>query len=121
MESNCESVHAVVAMALFITMFALMWYKKGRGLHLSLEPYYNRDKQHTNYIATIIHGYDEISTSMLRMNKTSIFGLCDLLKAKRLLCNTLHVSIKKQVAMFLHNVRNRVIRVKFLRYGETVS
>ena len=61
---------------------------------------------------------------MLRMRRASIFGLCDILEVKGLLFNTLHISVEKQMTMFLHgcyNVRNRVIRVNFLRSGETVS
>ena len=62
---------------------------------------------------------------MLRMEIASFFGLCNLLKAKRLLYNALHVSVEKQVTMFLHNVdhnmRNKIIGVNLLRSGETVS
>lgn len=61
---------------------------------------------------------------MLRIKIASFFGLCDLSKVKGLLYITLHVSLEDQVAKFLHiighNVRNRVIKVKFLRSKETI-
>ena len=125
MESNSEEEHATAAMAWFITFFIKTWHERRRGLNLTWEPYYNRDEIRTNYISRIIYESDESSISMLRMNRASFFGLCDLLKAKRLLYNTLHVSVEEQMAMFLHvvghNVRNRVIGINFLRSGETVS
>ena len=68
MESNFGDEYAPVVSAIGITIFVLTWYKR-RRLNLPLEPYYNREEQHENYISRIIYGFDEASTVMLRMKK----------------------------------------------------
>lgn len=79
-------------------------------------PCYNRDEQSTNYISRIIYGSDETSISMMRMNRASFFGLYDLQIAKKLLSDTLHVSIEEQAFML-----ESLIGVKFLLSRVTVS
>ncbi|XP_039129644.1 uncharacterized protein LOC120265748 [Dioscorea cayenensis subsp. rotundata] len=125
MDNQIDDESIVLAAATVVAIIALQWYSRRRGLNLPREPCYNRDQQRTNYISRIIHGSEEASIAMLRMKRVVFFGLCDLLKSKGLLYNTLHVSVEEQVAMFLHilghKVRNRVIGVNFLLSGETIS
>jgi hypothetical protein len=63
--------------------------------------------------------------SMLRMRRAPFFNLCNLLRERSLLRDTLHSSVEEQVAMFLHvvghNQRFRVIHQSFRRSMETVS
>ena len=81
MESNFEDEHVAVALVVTITSFVLTWYTR-RRLNFPLEPYYNRDEQHADYISKIIYGSNEASIAMLRMKRVSFYGLCDLLKSK---------------------------------------
>ncbi|GLT81146.1 hypothetical protein SLA2020_525490 [Shorea laevis] len=59
------------------------------------------------------------------MNWAAFNKLCDLLRTKGKLKNSGSVSVKKQVVMFLyilgHDKKNRVIKLDFIRSGETVS
>jgi hypothetical protein len=51
--------------------------------------------------------------------------LCQVLRERSLLRDTLHVCVEEQVAMFLntvgHNLKNRLVGTNFTRSGETVS
>ena len=57
--------------------------------------------------------------------KTPFFRLCDLLRARNLLRDSIYNSVEEQVAMFLHvvghNQRFRVIHQTWRRSVETVS
>jgi predicted chitinase len=61
---------------------------------------------------------------MLRMTKAPFFALCNLFRARSLVCDREGVTIEKQVVMFLHvvghNQRFRVIHQSFTRSIETV-
>uniref|UniRef100_A0A453JNE2 DUF8040 domain-containing protein n=1 Tax=Aegilops tauschii subsp. strangulata TaxID=200361 RepID=A0A453JNE2_AEGTS len=63
--------------------------------------------------------------NMLRLGRGPFFRFCKLFRDRKLLEDTIHLSIEKQVAMFLHivghNVRNRIIGGNFGRSGEVVS
>ncbi|WOL16608.1 hypothetical protein Cni_G25396 [Canna indica] len=62
---------------------------------------------------------------MIRMKRVTFFKLCDCLRERNLLHDTLNVTLEEQVAVFLHivghNVRNRVVGHNFMRSEETVS
>lgn len=62
---------------------------------------------------------------MLRMRRAPFFRLCNLLRGKDLLRDTIHSSVEEQLAMFLHvvghNQRFRVIHQSWRRSVETVS
>jgi predicted chitinase len=63
--------------------------------------------------------------NMLRMRRAPFFNLCNLLRDKHLLRDTINSFVEEQVAMFLHvaghNQRFRVIHQNFRRSMETVS
>ncbi|XP_072150119.1 protein ALP1-like [Setaria viridis] len=63
--------------------------------------------------------------NMLRMRRAPFFRLCNLLRGRDLLRDTIHSSVEEQVAMFLHvvghNQRFRVIHQSWRRSVETVS
>lgn len=63
--------------------------------------------------------------SMLRMRRTPFLTLCNQLRDRHLLRDSIHSSVEEQVAMFLHvvghNQRFRVIHQNFRRSIETVS
>jgi len=62
---------------------------------------------------------------MLRMRRAPFFRLCNLLRERNLLRDSIHSSVEEQVAMFLHvvghNQRFRVIHQSWRRSIETVS
>jgi predicted chitinase len=59
------------------------------------------------------------------MRRAPFFQLCNVLRARDLLSDSIHSSVEEQVAMFLHvvghNQRFRVIHQSFVRSIETVS
>ena len=59
MEPNSEDEYVAVAFVVFVTTFALVWYRRRRRLKLPRELYYNRDAHCTNYILRIINSSDE--------------------------------------------------------------
>jgi hypothetical protein len=61
-----------------------------------------------------IYNYDDVEyVNMLRMRRAPFFNLCNLLRQRNLLRDSIHSSVEEQVAMFLHvvghNQRFRVI------------
>ena len=62
--------------------------------------------------------------NMLRMRRAPFFNLCNLLRERSLLRDTIHSCIEEQVAMFLHvvghNQRFRVMHQTFRRSMETI-
>jgi hypothetical protein len=62
---------------------------------------------------------------MIRMRRAPFFQMCNLLRSRNLLRDSIHTSIEEQVAMFLHvvgyNQRFRVIHQNWRRSVETVS
>ena len=73
-----------------------------------------------------IYNFNDVEcVNMLRMRRTPFFQLCELLKSRNLLRDSIHSSVEEQVAMFLHvvghNQRFRVIHQSWRRSVETVS
>ena len=68
---------------------------------------------------------DDNCIRQLRKRKAVFWKLSSHLRDSGLLRDTIHVSVKEQLAMFLHtvghNLRNCVIALYFKRSGETVS
>ncbi|GJU90063.1 ALP1-like protein [Tanacetum coccineum] len=61
----------------------------------------------------------------IRMNRRAFKRLCEFLESKGGLCNSKHMLVDEQVAMFLdtltHNQKNKIIVNRFQRSGETIS
>nr|CAD1838348.1 unnamed protein product [Ananas comosus var. bracteatus] len=59
------------------------------------------------------------------MDAWTFFSLTDIMRDRNLLKDTLYVTIKEQLAMFLHTVghrpKNRIVKIEFIRSGETIS
>jgi hypothetical protein len=73
----------------------------------------------------LIYNYNDVEcVSMLRMRRAPFFRLCQLLRERNLLTDSLHSCVEEQVAMFLHivghNQRFRVVHVNWRRSIETV-
>jgi hypothetical protein len=89
------------------------------------EPYVNRDFERESYINSILCSEDEHCINQIRMRPISFFELCKILSEKNLVRETINVSIKEQVVIFLHtighNVRFRVASGRFHRLIEDHS
>lgn len=63
--------------------------------------------------------------SNLRMDKNTFGKLCSLLRQVGVLHDGKYVKVEEQVAIFLaiiaHHQKNRIVRFRFLRSGQTVS
>lgn len=59
------------------------------------------------------------------MHKGTLFWLAQIMRDSYLLKDTIHVSVKEQLAMFLHIIghksKNGVMRIEFIRSEETIS
>ncbi|KAA0032818.1 retrotransposon protein [Cucumis melo var. makuwa] len=73
----------------------------------------------------MIHELDLVCRQSTRMDRRTFAILCHLLRTVSGLSSTEIVDVEEMVAMFLHvlshDVKNRVIQRKFVRFGETVS
>ncbi|KAL4025168.1 hypothetical protein IC575_013546 [Cucumis melo] len=73
----------------------------------------------------MIHESDLVCRQSTRMDKQTFAILCHLLRNLPGLSSTKIVDVEEMVAMFLHvlahDLKNRVIQRKFVRFSETVS
>jgi hypothetical protein len=83
------------------------------------------DEERRRNLNLIYNCNDVECVNMLRMRRAPFFQLCNLLRERHLLRDSLHSCVEEQVAMFLHvvghNKRFRVIHQNWRRSVETVS
>jgi hypothetical protein len=88
-------------------------------------PIVDRDEKRIDFLNNQIYKDDMTCQRTLRLTRASFFGLCQVLRERSLLRDTVHICIEEQVAMFLitvgHNLRNRDVAAIFNRSGEPVS
>ena len=84
-----------------------------------------RHQTRLSYLDSIISNSDTECVNELRMDRRCFGLLCELLRTDGRIKNDGLVSVEEQVCMFLHilahHVKNRTIRGRFFRSGETVS
>ncbi|KAG8392001.1 hypothetical protein BUALT_Bualt01G0246200 [Buddleja alternifolia] len=84
-----------------------------------------RDYKRSLYLDGLIYESDKTCYEELRMDRFTFRRLCCMLQATGRLKETRNMTIDEQVAMFLHilahHLKNRTIKIHFLRSGETVS
>ncbi|XP_042485251.1 uncharacterized protein LOC122065513 [Macadamia integrifolia] len=93
------------------------------------DEYYQRRKKVIIFAATetqrIIGHTDRTCRNMIRMSRKAFFNLCQVMRAKGLLYDTINVQVEEQVVIFLyaigHNFKNRVLLHLFGHKGETIS
>nr|XP_051206930.1 uncharacterized protein LOC127322024 [Lolium perenne] len=99
--------------------------KRKRRPRISYGPMHERDRMRIDYLTSKIWHSDVTCINMLRFNRASFFRLCEIMRERQLLENTVHLCVEQQVAMFLHtighNVRNRVVSTNFGRSFSTTS
>ena len=118
---SCAAYVAYCMVTLFITSRLL----RNKRKRITYGPMEERDKSRIDYLNKQIYKDDTQCTKMIRLKREPFFRLCQLLRDRTLLRDTIHVCIEEQVAMFLntvgHNLRNRLVGTNFLRSGETIS
>lgn len=92
---------------------------------ISYGPFIVRDEKRIDFLNNQIYKDDLTCQRTLRLTRASFFSLCQVLRERSLLRDTVHMCIEEQVAMFLitvgHNLRNRDVAAIFNRSGEPVS
>ena len=116
------------AAALITAMYALLFarlrmYHESRP-QITYGPLRIMDEERQKNL-DLIYNYNDVEcVSMLRMRRAPFFRLCQLLRERNLLTDSLHSCVEEQVAMFLHiighNQRFRVVHVNWRRSIETV-
>ncbi|KAM0921183.1 hypothetical protein ACQ4PT_007073 [Festuca glaucescens] len=100
--------------------------KKGKKKEgIAYGPIVDRDEKRIDFLNNQIYKDDMTCQRTLRLTRASFFSLCQDLRERSLLRDTVHICIEEQVAMFLitvgHNLRNRDVAAIFNRSGEPVS
>ncbi|XP_061369995.1 protein ALP1-like [Gastrolobium bilobum] len=121
-----ESLNELTIM--FITMLALLLadLEKRRNVRKRVTwNCYRRANLRTIYFHRVVYISETACIENTRMDRRSFIKLCELLKAVGGLEPTKHMGVEELVAIFLHilahDVKNRIIKRKFLRSGETIS
>ena len=87
-------------------------------------PYVNHAVEREHYINSILHGSERYCVSQIRMKPIAFQQLCHILTEGEHVRPTVHMSVTKQVLIFLHiighNVRFRVIGSRFHRSTGTI-
>ncbi|VAI18008.1 hypothetical protein VPH35_083499 [Triticum aestivum] len=113
-----------------IVLLLALWYRNKDGRKFrsggrKYGPLVERDIYRTNVLVRLIDTSDAICIKQLRMSRAVFYKLCIRLRQKKLLIDTLHVSVEEQVAMFLYMIgqhhTNSSIGFWFWRSSETVS
>ena len=90
-----------------------------------MERHANREFLQVENLNRLIYGSDIACMEQLRMDRHIFTTLCSMLRTIGKLNDSKYVDVEEMVALFLHilayHVKNRVIKFRFLRSGETVS
>ena len=115
---------ATIVAAMYAFFFNRLRMANNKRPRLTYTPMSQRDQERQIYLNKV-YSSDVECVNQLRMRRAPFFELCNLLRARHLLQDSIHSSVEEQVAMFLHvvghNQRFRVIHQSFVRSVETVS
>ena len=115
---------AAIALCLASYTYLLNMQKRDREA-VTYGPMLDRDISRETRLNRLYNGTEAHCISELRMRKNVFHMLCQSLRSRGLLMDTLNVTVEEQVAMFMHAVghkwSNRAIGFEFIRSGETVS
>ncbi|XP_044983667.1 uncharacterized protein LOC123450545 [Hordeum vulgare subsp. vulgare] len=95
-----------------------------RRPRITYGPMHERDQIRYDYLNQKKWQRDVLCKNMLRFERAAFFNLCAIMRDRKLLGDSPHVSVEQQLAMFLHtighNLRNRLVSAIFCRsYGTT--
>ncbi|WVZ96112.1 hypothetical protein U9M48_041791, partial [Paspalum notatum var. saurae] len=119
----------VQAAALLSAMYALLMSRiraqQTSRPQITYAPMSAMDAERKRNLDKIYNCNDVECVNMLRMRRAPFFHLCNLLRERNLLRDSIHSIVEEQVAMFLyvvgHNQRFKVIHQNWRRSVETVS
>ena len=117
------AILASVASVLLVGVALLrkLWRRRRR---LPKAPYVNHAAEREEYINSILHGSKRHCVNQIRMKPIAFHYLCHILTEGEHVRPTIHMSVTKQVLIFLHiighNVRFRVMGSRIYRSTETV-
>ncbi|KAG8091125.1 hypothetical protein GUJ93_ZPchr0011g27062 [Zizania palustris] len=105
----------IIRAATFMAASLLALYVRSRIMKrtrcITYGPMEERDRVRIEYLNNKIFKDDLTCQKMLRLTRAPFFHLCEVLRERNLLRDTIHLSVEEQVAMFLntvgHNLRNR--------------
>ncbi|WVZ83542.1 hypothetical protein U9M48_030679 [Paspalum notatum var. saurae] len=118
---------SAAAIVVAVAAWVFMWFRR-RSLEarsVTYGPMHPRDMERQANLRFIYESDDVHCVNLLRMKRAPFFQLCNLLRARELLSDSINASVEEQVAMFLHvvghNQRFKVIGLTFRRSVETIS
>ncbi|KAL0013362.1 hypothetical protein SO802_000431 [Lithocarpus litseifolius] len=122
---NPSLLAAIMGAATFIITLGVVLLKGLRSRRvMPREPHVNREYEKDTYMNDILCRGDMRCLHHIRMRPIAFYALCKILSENNLLQETIHMSIKEQVLIFLHtighDVRFRVVGGRFYRSVETV-
>src|SRR6266540_68752 len=116
---------AALVTALYAFIFSRLRVGQCEPPRLTYGPMSKRDEERQENLNKIYNCNDLECVNMLRMRRAPFFHLCNLLRSRNLLTDSINSTVEEQVAMFLHvvghNQRFRVIHQNWRRSVETVS
>ena len=114
---------AILASVAFVLLVGVALLRKLWHRRLRRVPYVNHAVEREHYINSILHGSERHCVSQIRMKPIAFHQLCDTLTEGEHMRPIVHLSVGKQVLIFLHiighNVRFHVIGSWFHRSIET--
>jgi hypothetical protein len=129
MDTNAQ--HALMARQAAGMVVVMVSFVVNRLRRISEEetiPYGPRTEaeKHRQSTLQMMYNYNDVECiAMLRMKRVPFFSLCNLLRSRKLVLETVGCPVEEQVAMFIHvvghNQRFRVVHQSFRRSIETVS
>ena len=106
-------------------MMCLALERHYRKYLLKNQPRDNRVRIRNDNLRRLICENDLATHENLRMDRHTFYKLCSMLRTSGKLKDSRHINVEKMVAMFLHilghHEKNRVIKFRFVRSGETIS
>lgn len=120
-EDGWERKFLIRRAATFVVGLVIRERIKKRRPCITYGPMLERDQLRVNYMNNKIFESDIRCRNMLRLERAPFFRLCEILRDRSLLNDTIHVSVEEHVFNIIgHNLRNRVIIANFDRSNETV-
>jgi hypothetical protein len=126
MDKRKKMIRGAALFVVFAAIVVAIWaIKKKRRACISYGPIHERDRQQIECLNGKIWQCDITCRNMLRFKRAPFFKLCNILRDRNLLEDSVHLNVEQQVAMFLHtighNLRNRVVATNFGRSFLTIS
>ena len=95
--------------AVFVTLAAIAVIVRAiirkRRAHITYGPMHERDRIRFDYLNQKIWQSDVLCKNMLRFERAAFFRLCGILRDRKLLEDSPHLSVEQQLAMFLYYLK----------------